>query len=214
MGRLTKNTNGQPMVSVSSPPIAGPDEARQPEHGAEQALVPAALGRREQVGDRGHRDREHRARRPGPGRRARATSSHISRDRPGQERARHEHADPEQEHRPAAEQVGQLAVQRAADRRGQQVGGEGPGVEAVAAEVRDDPRQRRADDGLVEGREEDTDHDRAEDAHADGVGEHDRRAIRRSDPCLHGGHLCMLLSSVGDTRSLAVIRSTSFLITC
>ena len=44
--------------------------------------------------------------------------------------------------------------------------------------------------------EEDGDHDRAEDAHADGVGELDRRAIRRSDPCLclgwTPGHLSLV----------------------
>ena len=39
----------------------GPDDERDPEHGAEQALVLAALGRREQVADDRERDREERA---------------------------------------------------------------------------------------------------------------------------------------------------------
>ena len=38
-----------------------PDERREPEHGAEQAEVLAALGRRVEVGDDGQRDREDRA---------------------------------------------------------------------------------------------------------------------------------------------------------
>ena len=51
-------------------------------------------------------------------------------------------------------------------------------------------RQRRADDGLVEGGQEDRDHDRAEDAHADGVGELDGRPILRAAPglCRCAGH--------------------------
>ena len=96
---------------------------------------------------------------------------------PGQQRADHEDADAEQEDRPAAEQVGQLAVERAADGGGQQVGGERPRVEVVAAEVGDDPRQGRADDRLVERGQEDADHDGAEDAHPDRMRELDRGAV-------------------------------------
>ena len=201
---LTKNTNGQPMVSVIRPPMAGPIRLDMPEHGAEQALVPAALRRREQVGDRRHREREDRAR-------AEALDAARGDQLPhllaqaGQHRAEDEHADAEQEHRPAAEQVGDLAVERAADRRRQQVGRDGPRVEAVAAEVGDDRRQRRADDGLVERGQEDRDHDRAEDAHADGVGELHRRDILRAAPCLcrWAGHRWHLSARSLDVSTLS-----------
>ena len=174
------------------------DEARQPEDRAEQALVPTALRRREQVGDRRHRDREQRTGAEALDAASADELPHLARQ-PGQDRAGHEQADPEQEDRPPAEQVGQLAVERTADRRGQQVGGERPGVEAVAAEVGDDPWERRPDDGLVEGGKEDADHDRAEDAHPDGVGELDRRPIGRSEGGLHGfvGHTEHLTARLG-----------------
>ena len=50
---------------------------------------------------------------------------------------------PIMQHRLAAVEVGQLAVERDGDRAGQQVDRDDPGVELVAAEVGDDRRQRR-----------------------------------------------------------------------
>ena len=72
----------------------GPDQDRQPEDRAEEALVPAALGRCEEVGDDRQRDREER-----PGAEALDAAGadqlpHLLRQS-GQERADHEHADPE-----------------------------------------------------------------------------------------------------------------------
>ena len=58
IGMLMKKIQCQPNVSVMNPPMAGPDERRQAEHGAEQAEVLAALGRRVEVGDHRERDRE------------------------------------------------------------------------------------------------------------------------------------------------------------
>ena len=75
----------------------------------------------------------------------------------------------------------------------------GDALHRVAAETHE-PTARLAcrvgerpghDDGLVEGGQEDADHDRAQDAHADGVGELDRWSVHRSHRCLHclSGHL-------------------------
>ena len=101
----------------------------------------------------------------------RATISHsIDWREARQHGADQEDADAEQEDRSSAVQVGELAVDRPADRRGQQVGGERPRVEVVALEVGDDPRQGGPDDGLVEGGKEDADHDREEDAQSDRCG--------------------------------------------
>ena len=81
----------------------------------------------------------------------------------GQGRADQEDDDADHEHRLAAVEVGQLAVERDADRAGQQVDRDDPDVEVVAAQLGDDRRQRRADDRLVEGAQEQPEHDREED---------------------------------------------------
>ena len=87
-------------------------DERQPEHGAEQALVTAALGWAEQVADDGQRDREQRA---GADALQAAEDDQLfhalAQARKGG--ADQEDADPEQQEGPAAEQVGQLAVERA-----------------------------------------------------------------------------------------------------
>ena len=57
-----KKIQCQLKVSVMNPPSAGPDERRHAEDGAEEALVLAPLGRREEVADHRQRDREERAR--------------------------------------------------------------------------------------------------------------------------------------------------------
>ena len=187
----------------------GPDEDREPEDGAEESLVPTSLGRREQVTDDRQRDREQRSGTESLDAPGRDELPHLL-GQAGEERADHEDADPEQEDRPPAEQVGELAVERSADRGREQVGGERPRVEVVATEVGDDPWQRRSDHRLVECREEDADHDRAEDAHSDGVGELDRWAVHRSEPCLHRlGHLALLLLRM--SRCYRPIRPVSFL---
>src|SRR4026207_2092019 len=52
-----------------------------------------------------------------------------------------------------------------ADRAGEQVDRDRPDVVVVAVQLGDDRRQGRADDGLVEGAEEQSEHDREEDLH-------------------------------------------------
>ena len=81
--------------------------------------------------------------------------------RPGdaaQDRADQEQADAEQHHRLAAEQVGELAVDRHGDRLGQQVDREQPRELGEAAEVGDDRRHGGGDDGRVDRDQADRQH--------------------------------------------------------
>ena len=71
--------------------------------------------------------------------------------------------DPEHQEWLAAEQVGQLAVERHGDRGRQQVDRDDPRVQLVAVQIGDDLGQRGADDGLVEGAEEQSEQNGAED---------------------------------------------------
>src|SRR5580765_8022353 len=66
-------------------------------------------------------------------------------------------------------QSAELAVDRADDRRGEQVGGDDPRELGEPAEVADDRRQRGRDDRLVERGEQQHEHQRREDQ-ADSLG--------------------------------------------
>ena len=98
---------------------------------------------------------------------------------PAQRPSDQEQADREDDDRAPAEEVGQLAVDRAADRRGQQVDRDDPGVEVVAVEVGDDHRQGDADDRLVEGEQEHREQDRAEDLKSGALAHLDGGLLRR-----------------------------------
>ena len=108
-GRFTKKTQCQLIWSVRKPPEGRPDDRRQPEHAAEEPLVLAALGGREQVADDGQRDREY-----GTGAEALEAAEedeleHVGRQ-PGQERAEQEEPDADEQQVAPPELVGQLAV--------------------------------------------------------------------------------------------------------
>ena len=135
------------------------DEEREAEHGAEEALVLAALGGREDVADDGERDREQRAGAEALDAAEQDELPHLLGQAAQQPSRSRKMPTPMQEDRPAAEEVGQLAVDRPADRRGQQVRGERPDVDVVALQIGDDHRQGGAHDGLVEGGQEDAQQD-------------------------------------------------------
>ena len=130
------------------PTDSGPEQRREPEDGPEKAQVFAALGRRVEV-------RHHRQRHGEDGAAAQALKPAEQDELPhllaetGQDRADQEQTHCEDDDRPAAEDVGQLAVDRPADRGGQQVDRDHPRVEVVALQVGDDLRQSSPDDGLV-----------------------------------------------------------------
>jgi len=86
-------------------------------------------------------------------------------------------AEADHQERPAAVQVGELAVERDGDRAREQVDRHGPDVQGLAAELADDPRQRHADDRLVEGAQEEPEHDRAEDLELGAPAEAERRVF-------------------------------------
>ena len=119
------------------------------EHRAGQALPAPAVRRRHEVADRGDRQRHQRAG---------AEALDPARDHELRHRLRgraddaagHEQDDAEDEEQPPAVHVGQAAVDRRRDRRGEHVGGEHPRVVLDAAEVGDDHRQRGGHDRLVE----------------------------------------------------------------
>ena len=138
-----------------------PDHGAETEHGPEQALVLAAFSGCEQVADHRERDRKERPRPEALDAAEQDQHRHVLRQ-PGQGRADQEddHADHQQ--RLAAVEVGQLAVERDGDGRGQQVDREDPVVVLVATEVGHDPRQRGPHDCLVECPEEQGEHDRTE----------------------------------------------------
>ena len=123
--------------------------------------LPRSAGR-EQVADDRERDREQRAGADALDAPEQDQLLHVLRQA-GQGRADQEDDDADDEHRLAAVEVGQLAPERDADRAGQQVDRDDPDVEVVAVELGDDRGQRRTDDRLVEGAQEQPEHDREED---------------------------------------------------
>jgi hypothetical protein len=102
--------------------------------------------------------------------RARMNCPHLLAEA-GEHRRHEEEPDRPDEDRAAAVEIRQLAVDRAADRRGQQVDRERPRVQLLAVELGGDDRQRRAHDGLVEGEQEQREHDRAENLEALAIAE-------------------------------------------
>ena len=119
------------------------------ENRPEVALVAAALAGRDDIADDGERQR-HEATGAEPLNCPGTDELPHLRRQAGQSRADEEHDDGEAEHRLAAVEVGDLAVQRGGRRRRQQVGGHNPGQVLEPAQITNDRRQRRGHDGLVE----------------------------------------------------------------
>ena len=105
---------------------------------------------------------------------------HVRRQRAG-DRADDEDRDADQHRDPPAMDVAELAVERRHRGRGQEIDGDDPGQMLEVAELAPDGRQRRGDDGLVEGREEHGEKDADEDRADLGCGVSGRRqGIRQS----------------------------------
>ena len=133
----------------------------------------------------------------------------------GQQRADHEGDDGDLEQQPPAVEVGDLAPQRGGGGGGQHVGGDHPGQLVQAAELGGDPRQRGADDALVEGGEEHAGHQAAHD-HEDllvaevavGVGGHAEVSCGGRDVGWASGWVSRLSTSRA-SRARSVSRSSS-----
>jgi hypothetical protein len=145
-------------VVREEPAQPGTDDARDAEHGAEYALVLAALGRAENVRhDRERRGEDSRAPQAleGPERDQLAHAARLARkNRSGEEK---HHAD--EHHDLAAVEVGELAIDGDHRGGGQQVCGHHPGIKAQAIEVLEDLRHCGCHDGLVERAEQQRHHD-------------------------------------------------------
>ena len=135
---------------------------RDAEHAAEQALVAAAVARRDKVTDDRHRHDEQTAAAEPLDRSERDQLRHALRQ-PAQRRADQEEHERELEDALAAVEVAELPVQRPDHRRREQIRGHDPREVLEAAEVADDRRQRRRHDRLVERRDEEDEEQRAED---------------------------------------------------
>src|SRR5450759_4329415 len=147
-----------------------PDDRADAEHRAEQALVLAALGRGEQVADDGEADREQGAGAEALDAPKDDQLGHVL-AQAGQRGADQEHGDAEHQQRLASVQVGQLAVERDRDRRGQQVDRDRTGHHRLAAEIGHDGGQGDADDRLIERAQEQAEQDREQDLHLRAVGQ-------------------------------------------
>ena len=134
-----------------------PDDAGQAEDAAEDALDAAALGGREDLRDDGE---------DGRGQHAAGQALQAAEDdqlghvlaQAAQRRGQHEQRRAAEQEQLAAVHVRQLAGDRHDRRAGQQVGRGDPGVVLEAVQLGDDARHRRADDGLVERRQQQAQH--------------------------------------------------------
>ena len=153
---------------MQKPPISGPGHGGEAEGGTDQAHVAAAGPWRYDIGDdRLDPDDEPAAADAldGP-----EGDQFVHGPRPaGQRRADGEDEDGEEEDGLTAEEVAELAVEGQPDGGGEEVGRHRPGHLAQAVQLPDDLRERGGDDGLVEGREQQRQHQTEED-HADTAG--------------------------------------------
>ena len=138
------------------------DDRREPEHGAEVALVLAALARRDDVADDGQRDHDQPAGAE-PLHGAKADQLPHALREAAERRADEEDHDRGLEDDLAPVEIAELAVERPGNRRGQQVRRDDPGQMVEPAELADDGRQRRRDDRLVERGQQQDEQERAED---------------------------------------------------
>ena len=137
-------------VEVDRQPAADqrPRDARQAPDRAEESLDAGSLFQGEHVSQQGQDDRGH-----GPGTQALNGPhgdqlAHALRGS-GEHRAHAEQDQAEQQDPLAAEEVGELAVNRRADGRCQQVGRDDPGIDLEALELGDDRGHGRRDDQLL-----------------------------------------------------------------
>ncbi len=163
-------------VIGDDPAEEGPDDEAHPEDGPEQTLVAAPFPGGEEVADHRQGDGEQAARTAALERPESDQLAHVL-GQPGERRPDQEDEDPEDQGPLPAEDVAQLAVDRHRDRAGEQVGGDHPGVEVAALEVADDPGQGDADDGLVQGAQEQPEQHRPHDDELLAGGEVDGDAL-------------------------------------
>lgn len=173
-----------------------PDHRGHPEDRTDRPLVLAAFTQRDHVGDQRHRGDHQPARadalQPSPDDQHR----HIGRET-AQERAGDEDDRRDLEDDLPAEEVTELSHQDRCHRLGEQIRGDHPGHMGGAAQIRDDRGQRRAHDRLVQGGQQNPQHDRDEDDVPATRVEHGRRGgtLRGGGGLAGSGHACTLTSA-------------------
>ena len=140
----------------------GSDDAGEHPHAGQVADVAAALPGRDDVADHGERQAHHPAGADALHAARQHQRQHVGR-KPREDRSDQEDQDGGLERDAPPVDVAELAVERGADRRAQQVGGHHPRVVVEPAELADNRRERRGDDGLVERREKEPGHEAGED---------------------------------------------------
>ena len=170
IGMLMKKIRCHDQFSVRKPPRSGPRMAATPNTAPNRPWYLPRSGGVEQVADDREADREQRARAEALDAPEDDQLGHVLAEA-RQRRADQEDRDADHQHRLAAVEVGQLAVERHRDRRCEQVDRDRPGQQRLAAEIRDDRGQRDRDDRLVQRAEEEPEQDREEDLHLRAVGE-------------------------------------------
>ena len=138
------------------------DHGRDAEHGAEVALVLAALARWDHIADHGEGHDDQTARSQALHGPKADQLGHVLAEA-AERGADQEDHDRGLEHELAAVEIAELAVERAGDRGAEQIRGDDPREVGDAAEVADDGRQRGRDDRLVERGEQQHEHQREED---------------------------------------------------
>ena len=164
-----------------------PGDAADPEDRAEDALIAAAVARRDDVADDRLREDDEPAAAEALQRAEGDELAHALR-LAAQRRPDEEDDDRGLEDALAPVEVAELAVERRRDRRGQQVAGDDPGELVEAAELGGDGRQRGGDDRPVERGQQDRQHERREDDQ-DLAARTRRRGRQRSRRSGHAGSL-------------------------
>ena len=127
------------------------DEPRDAPHRPEDSLHARALLEVVDVADDGERGGLHRSR-PQSLQSAEADERADAAREPAGHRTGEEDGDAGEQHRLATVEIGELAVEGHRDGRGQQIGGEDPGIEVDAAQVADHGGHGGGDDGHFHGR--------------------------------------------------------------
>ena len=137
------------------------DDGGNPEHRAEEALIAAALARRDEVADHGDGDDDQPSAAHAFERAKDDELQHVLRNA-AEGRAYEKHRDRHLQHDLATVEIAEFSVERAGDRAGEEISRHHPREITQAAEIADHGGQCGRHNGLVEGGEPQRQKQRAE----------------------------------------------------
>ena len=146
----------------------GPDDRGEPEHAAEKPLPSPALRGGIQVPHHGERVREDGARPQALDRSKEDELGHVPRN-PREHRSHEEEDDRGEDEGLPAVEVGELPVDRHHDGGGEKIRRDYPAQVLETVKLLDDARERGRDDGLIERRQEERQHDAEHDEKLPGI---------------------------------------------